>query len=152
MERESTLSNHQIRLHNAWTIGATGPCDAAPPLHERPEAGQQIRYERGFGLPTGLFPGDEVHLSVRLDRGSGTLWLNGVKLGTIDSTGPHSYPVADRLEPRNVLGFDLAYDSGFEIVGQTGGSAGPSMDVTPSRKSGRFPGEIMLEIRPRDPR
>ncbi|MFM2094818.1 MAG: hypothetical protein RIS70_1942 [Planctomycetota bacterium] len=136
------MSNHQIRLNRVWTVttraaSLRSPNDLAP---------QGLRFERRFGLPTGLTPEDDVYLLVHLHEGRGILQLNGVTLGKIDSSVSHAFPINGRLELSNLLVFHPDSATHSERETQAEADQGHSSESTPASTQA-FPGMVVLEIR-----
>ena len=145
--RGGCMPNHQIRLNRVWTVVPRAASLRSPDDHEP----QGLRFERRFGLPTGLTPEDDVYLLVQLQEGRGLLHLNGVTLGKIDSSVANAFPINGRLEMSNLLVYhpDSASHSETETRAEAddGHSSESIPASTPAFSTQAFPGMIVLEIR-----
>ena len=94
---------HVIRLRDPWR------CE--------PLAGQ-VRYLRRFGRPTGLMPGDQVHLTIEKVEGEAEVVLNGEVLGHIEQRSAR-FDVTSILRQSNevIISFHLrALADGAEVA------------------------------------
>ncbi len=121
-------NKHVIRLHAIWQMESGVD---RPPIDEQKSAPceRYDRYQRSFGFPTGLATNDQVRLVVRLQAGSGWIWLNEHDLGPVGPS-PTALEVRGLLLPRNQIVAEL---TGLSARSQAHGER-------------TFPGEIWLEI------
>lgn len=152
--RGGCMPNHQIRLNRVWTVVPRAAALRSPDDHKP----QGLRFERRFGLPTGLTPEDDVYLLVQLQEGRGILQLNDVTLGKIDSSVANAFPINGRLEMSNLLVYHPDSASHSETVAShsetetraeaNDGHSSESIPAsTPAFSTQAFPGMIVLEIR-----
>ena len=82
---------HTIRLRGPWR------CEPFRGL---------VRYKRRFGCPTGLMPGDQVHLAIEKVEGEAEVLLNGEVLGHVKQR-PARLDVTSLLRQSNELTIDV---------------------------------------------
>ena len=110
-----TAGVHRIRLRRPWA------CRSGT---------QGTVWQRRFGCPTGVGPGDRVHLSFTGFSAAIAVRLNGRQLGVLPLDAlPGSFDVTGELAARNEIEFELLASA-----------AGTPQSDEP-------PGEVALEIR-----
>lgn len=98
----------------------------------------RVRYTRGFGIPTGIEPGQRLDLVVERVDAFGQVFLNGQPLGTVADTLAR-FDVTVLLKPRNELIIEVELP---RLTPESAPLPRPGREGLP----GGLVGEVRLEI------
>jgi hypothetical protein len=175
-QRNSQPKAHEIRLRGPWQAqplarttrlpdGSVqplpGPLPAATQVSVPDDWGRwmdqdfggQVRYQRNFGCPSGLGPGDRVELVLDDVNAWADVSLNGQPLGRILRGHVARFEIRRLLRPRNALVVlvekpaDNAAAEELQPPAATSTATGTAATLQPARPGG-ITGEVRLVIVP----